>query len=286
VGGGGARAAALLERAAVVGLLAGATAIAIAPFVWMLLTAFKTPAEVHRWPPALWPEQFRPDNFVRAWGTGNFPRLFANSVVVATLATLANLLFDSMAAFAFTRLRFPGRDLLFALVMATMMLPAVVTLIPLFLVVKSMPAPGSGGWLNTYAGLVAPGAASAFGIFLFRQYFRTIPREIDEAAMIDGAGAFRIYWDLVLPLARPASVTVAIFTFVYHWNDFLWPLVAATDADMYTLQVGLTYFSTEHSVDWPLLMAGGVIVTAPVLVLYAFLSRWFVGGLTAGGLKD
>lgn len=266
--------------------LALAVVIATIPFLWMLLTAFKTGPEVFVWPPSLLPRTWTFDNFAKAWGTGNFPRLFLNSAIVATIATLLNLLFDSMAGYAFARLKFPGRDTLFGLVLATMMLPAVVTLIPLFLIVKNLPAPGPGGWLNSYAGIVAPGAATAFGIFLFRQYFETIPKEIDEAAMIDGAGIWRTYWQLILPLARPAVVTVAIFTFTFQWNDFLWPLVVATDADMYTVQVGLSYFTTEHSIDWPLLMAGAVIVTLPVLLLYLFLQKAFIGGMTLGGLKE
>ncbi|MBM3269791.1 MAG: carbohydrate ABC transporter permease [Candidatus Sericytochromatia bacterium] len=267
-------------------LLVGCTALAVIPFLWMLVTAFKTGPEVFRWPPALLPETWTLDNFGKAWGTGNFPRLFLNSLIVASAATLLNVVLDSLAGFAFARLRFPGRDALFAVVLGTMMLPAVVTLIPLFLIVKQLPAFGPGGWLNTYAGIVAPGAASAFGIFLFRQYFQTIPREIDEAAQIDGASLWRVYWQLVLPLARPAVVTVAIFTFTLSWNDFLWPLVVATDADMYTVQVGLSYFTTQHSIDWPLLMAGAVIVTLPVLVLYFALQKAFIGGVTLGGVKE
>jgi ABC-type glycerol-3-phosphate transport system permease component len=264
------------------GLLAGAALVAVLPFFWMLVTAFKTGPEVFAWPPSLWPQHPTLANFTRAWGTGNFPRLFFNSALVATLSTICNLVFDSMAAFAFARMRFPGREALFAVVLATMMLPAVVTIIPLFLIGKSMP----GGWLNTYQGIVAPGAATAFGIFLFRQYFETIPLEIDEAARLDGASLWRTYWQLIMPLSAPAAVTVAIFTFISQWNDFLWPLVVATDADMYTVQVGLSYFTSEHTIDWPLLMAGAVIVTLPVLAIYFGLQRYFVGGLTMGGVKE
>lgn len=267
-------------------LLVLATLVAVIPFAWMVITAFKTGPEIYQWPPALLPKHWGFENFARAWGTGNFPRLFLNSTVVAVSATLLNLLFDSMAAFAFARLRFPGKEALFAIVLATMMLPAVVTIIPLFLIIKGLPAPGPGGWLNSYAGIVAPGAATAFGIFLFRQYFETIPPELDEAMTLDGAGLWRIYTQLVLPLAKPAAVTVAIFTFVYQWNDFLWPLVVATDADMYTVQVGMSYFTTEHGIDWPLLMAAAVIVTLPVLLLYMGLQKYFIGGLTMGGSKE
>jgi multiple sugar transport system permease protein len=275
-----------MRRLTIYALLAGATAIALAPFAWMLITALKTSAEVHRWPPLLWPEHPTLDNFRAALATGNFPRLLANSTVIALIVAVSNVLLDSMAAFAFARLSFPGRDALFAVVLGTMMLPAVVTIIPLFLIVKSLPAPGAGGWLNTYLGIAAPGAATAFGIFMFRQYFNTIPKELDEAAMMDGAGPWWIYWHIALPLARPAVVTVAVYTFVLQWNDFLWPLVAATDSDMYTVQVGLSYFTTEHGVEWPLLMAGAVLVTLPVLALYAALQRHFVGGLTMGSGKE
>lgn len=267
-------------------LLVLCAAVALGPFLWMLVTAFKTGPEVYSWPPAFLPHHPTLANFQRAWNTGNFPRLFLNSAIVATAATLSNLLLDSMAAFAFARLRFPGREALFAIVLATMMLPAVVTIIPLFLIVKTLPAFGPGGWLNSYQGIVAPGAATAFGIFLFRQYFETIPLEIDEAAKLDGAGLWRTYWQLILPLSKPAIVTVAIFTFIAQWNDFLWPLVVATDADMYTVQVGLSYFTSEHGIDWPMLMSGAVIVTVPVLAIYFGLQRYFVGGLTMGGAKE
>lgn len=277
---------ALIRLSPIYLLLTAAAVVAVLPFAWMVLTAFKTGPEVYQWPPAILPQTWTFDNFVRAWGTGNFPRLFLNSTIVAVAATLLNLLFDSMAAYAFARLRFPGKEKLFAVVLGTMMLPAVVTIIPLFLIVKGLPSPGPGGWLNSYAGIVAPGAATAFGIFLFRQYFETIPHELDEAMTLDGAGLWRIYWQLILPLAKPAAVTVAIFTFVYQWNDFLWPLVVATDADMYTVQVGMSYFTTEHGIDWPLLMAGAVIVTLPVLLLYAFLQKYFIGGMTMGGTKE
>lgn len=275
----------LASHAPVYALLTCATALAIAPFAWMLITALKTSAEVNQWPPTLWPSAPTLDNFRAALATGNFPRLLFNSTAIALFAAVANVLLDSMAAFAFSRLQFPGKDALFGLVLATMMLPAVVTIIPLFLIVKSLPG-GAGGWLNTYLGIAMPGAATAFGIFLFRQYFDTLPRELDEAAMMDGAGPWWIYWHIALPLARPAAVTVAVYTFVFQWNDFLWPLVAATDSDMYTVQVGLSYFTTEHGVNWPLLMAGAVLVTLPVLVLYAALQRHFVGGLTMGSGKE
>ncbi|HEY9723181.1 MAG TPA: carbohydrate ABC transporter permease [Oscillatoriaceae cyanobacterium] len=267
-------------------LLAVATLVAVLPFLWMFLTAIKSGPEVYALPPTIWPHHPTFANFAHAWGTGNFPRLFLNSAIVATLATVSNVLLDSMAAFAFARVRFPGRDWLFAGVLATMMLPAVVTVLPLFLIVKGLPSAHAGGWLNSYAGIVAPGAATAFGIFLFRQYFQTVPIDIDEAATLDGASMWRIYWQMLLPLAKPAAVTVAIFTFVYQWNDFLWPLVVATDSDMYTVQVGLSYFTSEHSIDWPLLMSAAVIVTLPVLLLYLGLQKYFVGGLTAGGLKE
>ena len=274
------------RHAHIYALLGAATALAVAPFAWMLLTALKTSAEVNQWPPRLLPAAPTLDNFRAALATGHFPRLLANSTLIALFAAVANVLLDSMAAFAFSRLKFPGRDALFALVLGSMMLPAVVTIIPLFLIVKSLPASGPGGWLNTYAGIAMPGAATAFGIFLFRQYFDTLPRELDEAAMMDGAGPWWIYWHIALPLARPAVVTVAVYTFVFQWNDFLWPLVAATESDMYTVQVGLSYFTTEHGVDWPLLMAGAVLVTLPVLILYAALQRHFVGGLTMGAGKE
>lgn len=275
-----------LRSALVASGLMAATAVAVGPLVWMVLTAFKTGPEVHSWPPTLWPREWTGAHFAAVSQTGGFNRQMANSVVVATSTAVLNVLLDSMAAFAFARLRFPGRDAIFGAVLATMMVPAAVTIVPLFLVVRSLPGPGPAGWLDSYAGIVAPSAATAFGIFLFRQYFRTLPRELDEAAMIDGAGPWQVYWHVVMPLSGPAIATVATFSFVMAWNDFLWPLVAATDADMYTVQVGLSYFTTQHSIDWPLLMAAAVIVTFPVLAVYFLLQRHLVAGLTAGAVKE
>lgn len=270
-----------LDLALVYAALFIATLVAIGPFLWMVSTALSTAAI----PTGFLPDRITFQNFAEAWNTGNFPRLFANSLLVATTSAVLNVAFNSMAAFAFSRLEFPGRRILFGTILATMMLPTVVTVVPLFLIVRSLPG-GSAGWVNTFPGIFMPGAASAFGIFLLRQYFSTLPRDLDEAARLDGCSPWRIYWEVVLPLSKPALLTVAIFSFVLAWNDFLWPLIVATDGSMYTVQVGLSYFSTEHSIRWPILMSAATLITLPVLAIYLVLQRFFLQGIATTGMRE
>ncbi|MFS8500106.1 MAG: carbohydrate ABC transporter permease, partial [Micromonosporaceae bacterium] len=217
-------------------LLAGLVVV-VAPFAWMVLSSFKPEGEIRRVPPTWWPETFTLDNYVRLFSQLDFPRYFVNSVLVAGLITVGNLVFCSAVGYALAKLRFAGRRLLFATVLGTLMVPGMVTFVPQFVLVSQL------GLVNTYAGLVLPFLAGPFGVFLMRQYLLSIPDDLIEAARVDGAGELRIFWRVVLPLCGPALATLGILTFLSSWNSFLWPLVVATTEDKYTLPVALALFS-------------------------------------------
>jgi multiple sugar transport system permease protein len=209
-----------------------------------------------------------------------FLLLVRNSLVYSFSVTLASLLFDSMCAYALARLEFRGRNMIFILILATMMVPAQVTLVPLFFTLFEL------GWINTSRGLIIPHMTSAFGIFLLRQFFLSIPRDLEDAARIDGAGEFRIYWQIVLPLSGPAIATVFIFHFMYNWNDFLWPLIVTTTARMRTLPTGLALFMGDHNIEYGLLMAGATLAALPLIIAFLFAQRYFVAGIALTGTKE
>ncbi len=260
-------------------LVVGFAAFTIFPFIWMLLTSLRTQQEIFSNPGNLIPATFNLDAYVKIWSELPFARLFLNSVLFAGGATLISLFFDSLAAYALSRLEFPGRTLAFYVVLATLMVPYQITLIPVFQTVFDL------HWLDTYQGLIVPRATSAFGIFLLRQFFVTVPRDLDAAARIDGAGEFRIYWSIMLPLARPALATLAVFHFMYNWNDFLWPLVITSSVEMRTLPAGLTLFSGQFVVEHAVLMAGATISLAPLALAFFFAQRYFVQGIATTGIK-
>jgi len=278
---------ALAERGGVERALAAAAmalvvllgAFMIFPFVWMLLTSFRTQQEIFSNPGNLIPAALNWSAYVEIWSELPFARLFLNSVIFAGGTTLISLLFDSLAAYGLARLTFPGRTLAFYVVLATLMVPYQITLIPVFQTVFDL------HWLDTYQGLIVPRATSAFGIFLLRQFFVTVPRDLDAAARIDGAGEFRIYWSIMLPLARPALATLAVFHFMYNWNDFLWPLVITSSIDMRTLPAGLTLFGGQFVVEYAVLMAGATISLAPLAIAFLFAQRYFVQGIATTGIK-
>lgn len=258
-------------------LLAGALVVLV-PFLWMITTSLKSRRAVHL-PPYLIPSEFNWANFRLAWEADNFARFYLNSGVMAIGIVTGQVLFSSLAGYAFARLRFPGRNLLFFLVLATMMVPVYVTLIPSYLLVRDL------GWLNSYEGLIVPRLVSAFGIFLMRQHFLSIPRDLEEAALLDGAGRLRIWWSILMPLSGPAVATLAIFAFLFAWNDFLWPLIITTSPDLRTVQLGLANFTGRYGSDWTLLMAGTVTATLPALIVFAIGQRWFVRGAVMSGVK-
>ncbi len=263
-------------------LLSLVLAVFVGPYLWMFATAIKSQGEVMAWPPEIIPTEYHWENFVRIWQETILPRAFANSLFVSAAASFINVLFSSLAAYAFARLDFPGRNALFMMVMGTMMIPAGLMVVPLFTMLKNMPFGGPNGWLDTYAGLILPIAVTGFGIFLLRQNFISVPKELDDAAAIDGCNKFQIYWKIILPLNKPALGLVAIFSFLSHWNEYLWPLTVARTEDMYTIQIALKSFQTQYNVDWPLLMAGATTAALPMILMYFILQPLFEQGL--GGL--
>ncbi|RYE40817.1 MAG: carbohydrate ABC transporter permease [Hyphomicrobiales bacterium] len=256
-------------------LLVGALLMS-GPFVWMIATSFKPAADVFQFPPTLFTADPQIENYIRIFSTIPFGRAMANSLVVSVLVTLLQLITCSMAAYAFACLRFRGREVLFLIYLAALMVPSQVTLIPNFILIKTL------GWIDTYQGLILPYAFSSFGTFLLRQYLKSIPAELLEAARIDGASHAQIYLTIVLPLAKPALGALAIFTFVAQWNNFLWPLITTTKPDMQVAIVALATLQGQYNTDWPLLMTGSVIAIVPVLLVFVFGNRAFIAGLTTG----
>jgi ABC-type glycerol-3-phosphate transport system permease component len=269
-----------LERLLIYTLLTLGAIFILLPFWWMLATALKSTPEIIQWPPSLIPRQPQFSNFVKAWTYLPFSRFFLNSTIVAVIGTVAAVSINSLAGFAFAKYRFPGRDLLFVVVLATMMVPFQVTMIPTTIIVSRLHL------INSYPGLILPGLAHAFGIFLLRQFYVGFPDEILDAARIDGASELRIYWRIVLPLSKPAIGALAILTFVWRWNDFLWPLIVVQSDKMYTLQLGLAHYvgRQETGVVWNYLMANSIIAIAPLLVVFLLFQRHLVRGITMTGL--
>lgn len=256
-----------------------AALLTVMPFIWMVLTSFKDLGEILRFPPTWWPEAFTFRNYVDAFSAAPFGRFYLNSLFVAIAVTVGQLITCSLAAYAFARMTFKGRDILFYLFLGTMMVPAHVTMIPSFMILHWL------GWIDTYAALIVPGLASAFGTFLLRQFFMTIPKELEEAAFIDGCSRFGVLWRIILPLAKPALATLAIFTFMAVFNDFIWALIVLNTEDMYTVQLGLAIFRDRYSTEWGNLMAGSVVATVPILIVFFFAQKYFIQGITLSGIK-
>lgn len=254
--------------------------ITLAPFIWMILTSLKDMSEIYVYPPQFLPSEFKWDNYKKAFEAAPFGRYYFNSIFVAVTVTLGQLITCSMAAFAFARLHFKGRNILFYLFLGTMMIPYNVTMIPSFLVLYWL------GWIDTYYALIVPGLASAFGTFLLRQFFITIPRELEEAAYIDGATKLQVLRKIIVPLAKPALATLAIFTFMGVFNDFIWALIVLNSEEMQTVQLGLAIFRDRYLTQWDLLMAGSVTAVLPILIVFFFAQKYFIQGITLSGLKE
>ncbi|MHB8581330.1 MAG: carbohydrate ABC transporter permease [Ignavibacteriaceae bacterium] len=252
----------------------------ILPFVWMILTSVKDLNEIFIYPPKWLPVKFHFDNYQKAFDAAPFGRYYLNSFFVASAVTIGQLITCSMAAFAFARLKFKGREILFYIFLGTMMIPYNVTMIPSFMVLYWL------GWVNTYQALIVPGLASAFGVFLLRQFFITIPKELEEAAYIDGATKLDVLRKIILPLSKPALATLAIFTFMGVFNDFIWALIVINSEDMRTVQLGLSVFRDRYLTQWDLLMAGSVTAVLPILVVFFFAQKYFIRGITLSGLKE
>jgi len=252
----------------------------VGPFLWMVLGSFKPQAEFLRLPPTWLPEAPTLNNYDRLIERLNFPRYFFNSTLIAGVVTAANLVFASMLGYALAKLRFRGKGLIMALVISTLMLPGAATLIPLFVLMSKLEL------VNTYPGLILPFLAGPFGVFLTRQFFLGTPDELLEAARIDGAGEFRIFFTIAMPLAAPVLATLGILTFLGSWNNFIYPLIMATSPEMYTLPVALATFATgQFQADHGMLMAGSVILVLPVLIVFVLLQRWITEGIATTGLK-
>ena len=252
----------------------------VAPFVWMVLSSVKPEAEIRQVPPSWLPEDFTLENYQRLFTQLDFPTYFFNSVVVAVAVTLGNLAFCSMLGYALAKLEFPGKRLLFLVVMGTLMVPGVALFVPLFVLVNNL------GMVNTFPGLILPFLVAPFGVFLMRQFILGLPDELIAAARVDGAGELRIFFSVIMPLCGPALATLAILTFLGSWNNFLWPLVVAQTEDKYTLPVALALYSVgQNSTQYGLLLAGAVVVVVPVLVVFLVLQRYFVQGIAMTGIK-
>ncbi|MBI5471572.1 MAG: carbohydrate ABC transporter permease [Ignavibacteriae bacterium] len=254
-------------------------AITLAPLVWMLSASFMPTGDASAFPPPFFPKRFTLEHYFSLFTRGNLARYLFNSAFLSIAVTFISLIINSMAGYAFAKYRFAGRESLFKLLVASMVIPSQVTMLPLFLMLNKM------GFINTYMGVIIPGMAGIFGIFLIRQFAMSIPDSLIEAARIDGAGDFRIYWSLILPLCKPILITLGIFTFMGTWNDFLWPLIVMTDDSMYTLPVAVANLSLEHVHDTELMMAGAVMTVLPVLILFASVQKYYISGIMAGGLK-
>jgi multiple sugar transport system permease protein len=262
------------------GTLLALSAATLFPLVWMVSVSLMPAAEAQHFPPPLFPKAPTLEHYRTLFARLDLARYLFNSTLIAATVTLVSLLLNSMAGYAFAKLRFKGRDRLFSLLLASMVIPAQVAMLPLFLMLKEL------GLVNSYGGIIVPGLASLFGIFLIRQYALSIPDSLLDAARIDGASEFRIYRTLVLPLCKPILVTLAIFTFMGTWNDFMWPLVVLTDDDLYTLPVALANLMGEHVQDAELMMAGAVLTVLPVILLFLLLQRYYIEGLVLGSVKE
>ncbi|MCU7495458.1 MAG: carbohydrate ABC transporter permease [Ignavibacteria bacterium] len=252
----------------------------LAPFIWMVLTSLKDMNEIYVYPPRWLPEKFRFENYKNAFEAAPFGRYYLNSIIVSLSVTLGQLITCSMAAFAFARLRFRGSNILFYIFLGTMMIPYNVTMIPSFMMLYWL------GWIDSFKALIVPGLASAFGTFLLRQFFMTIPKELEEAAYIDGASRFSVLMRIIIPLSKPALATLAIFTFMGAFNDFIWSLIVLNSEEMRTVQLGLAIFRDRYLTQWDLLMAGSVTAVLPILLVFFFAQKYFIKGITLSGLKE
>lgn len=253
------------------------------PFLWMVSTSLKTLNAVFiqpkNWIQMFIPTMFVWENYIDAFKVVPFVKFYMNSIIVGVAVTLGQILTSSLAAYAFSRLTFRGRDKLFFAYLATMMIPGSVTMIPAFVLMRLL------GWVDTYKALIIPAMFSAYGTFMLRQFFMTLPKDLEDAAKIDGCGYFRIFWTIILPLSKPALATLTIFTFMANWSSFMWPLLVTNDLNMKTLPIGLEYFKSQYSTDWHLLMAGSVMAMLPIVIIFVFTQRYFVESLKLTGVK-
>lgn len=249
------------------------------PIIWMVITAFKPESDIVSFPPMLLPHSVTLQHFVDVWTRIPFAQLYLNTIVFAGSVTILSLFFDSMAGYALARFDFRGKEIVFILILVLLMLPFQVTLIPLYDMLNSL------GLTNTLQGMIVPRMTNAFGIFFMRQYFLSLPKDLEEAARVDGAGEWRIYRRVILPLAKPALLTLGLFHFQFNWNDLIWPLIMSSDLNGATLPAGLALFMGQHVVEYGLLMAGSVLALLPVVIFFLIIQRSFVSGIATTGMK-
>lgn len=249
------------------------------PFIWMVFTSLKPPSEIFIYPPELFPRNWRFENYLEVWTAAPFGKFYINSVIIAAAITFGQLLTCSLGAYAFARLHFKGRDKLFLLYLATLMIPFQVTMVPIYTIMKNL------GWINTYQGVIAPSLFSAYGTFLLRQFFITIPNELEESVKIDGGGYLICYSMIIIPLSKTALATLGTFVFLFSWNNFMWPMLVINTLDLYTLPLGIAFFQGRFGVQWNLLMVASVITMLPLLVVYLFAQRFFISGIMMGAVK-
>jgi multiple sugar transport system permease protein len=254
----------------------------IVPFLWMLSTSLKEPQAIYTFPPKWVPDPVIIESYLKVWKIVPFARFYLNSIFVAFCVTLGQVLSSAFAAYAFSRLRFPGRDKLFFGYLATMMIPYSVILVPVYILMVYF------RWIDTYKALIIPAMFTAYGTFMLRQFFMTIPRDLEDAARIDGCSLFGIFWKIILPLSKPALATLTMFTFMASWNNFMWPLLVTNSQEKATLPVGLSYFQEVYQYtqpDWSLLMAGSLLAVLPIIIIFIFNQRFFVEGIKLSGIK-
>jgi multiple sugar transport system permease protein len=260
-------------------LLAPAALVFAVPLLWLLISSLMTNAQINKFPPTIIPDSLHLDGYRFVFGNALFPTWFLNSTIVALVTVASNLVFCSLAGYAFARMRFRGSTLLFVAMMATLVVPFQLTMIPTFLIMRQLHL------INTLGALIVPWLVTPFGVFLLRQFFLALPKEIEEAARIDGCSRLKVLLTVVLPLARPALATLAVLTFLSVWNDLSWPIIAISSEQHFTLQLGLTTFQGQHRTQWSAVMAGNVITVAPVLLAFLFAQRTFIQSLTSSAVK-
>ncbi|WP_409341563.1 carbohydrate ABC transporter permease [Paenibacillus sp. MBLB4367] len=253
--------------------------VMVVPFIWMLLTSVKSLGESTQIPPVIFPKTFRWSNYSNVIDALPFLTFYWNTIVTTVAKTIGQLIFCALAAYAFARLEFPGRNFLFLLMLSVLMVPGQVFIIPQYMIMKHL------GWLNSLQALIVPGLFSAFGTFLLRQFFMTMPKEMEEAAKLDGCNQFTIFWRIMLPLAKSGLVALAIFTILWSWNDLMWPMIVNNSPEKMVLSVGLASLQGEHTTDYPTMMAGSVLAIWPMIVLFLVFQRSFIEGIALTGSK-
>ncbi|WP_409292780.1 carbohydrate ABC transporter permease [Peribacillus sp. SCS-26] len=253
--------------------------IMMVPFLWMISTSLKSYGASMKVPPEIIPKDFHPENFAKVFESVDFMKYYTNTIIVTVGRTLFQLFLCSMAAFAFARMNFPFKNTIFIIILSVLMVPPQVILIPNFAIMTSL------GWIDTFYALIVPGIFSAFGVFLLRQFFMGIPKELDEAAIIDGCSWWGIYWRVLLPNATPALIALGIFTALASWNDFLWPLIMTNSENMRVLSIGISSFQGQYSTNYPLLMAGALLSTIPMIIMFILLQKYLIAGISLSGVR-